>query len=97
MAPQWRRDGASTPHAEMSFADSVDAIIAATNDGKRTGHDLAGFTRRTGNFGYRFVARCRRCGHEIVVNRRSDGWDYAPLPPANSSEDHQPDRDGQDS
>lgn len=64
----------------MSFADSVDAIQAAADEGKRTGHDLAGFTRRTGNFGYRFVARCRGCGQEIVVDRRPGGWDFAPLP-----------------
>jgi hypothetical protein len=87
MTPQWRRDGASTSPATMSFADSVDAIIAATNDGKRAGHDLPGFTRRTRDFGYRFVARWHRCGHEIIVHHRSDGWEYGPLPRANSSGD----------
>ena len=66
----------------MTFADSVDAILAATDDGRRTGHDLGGFRRRTDRNGYRFVARCRGCGHEIVVDRRPGGWDYAPLPPA---------------
>jgi hypothetical protein len=80
----------------MSFADSVDAIAAAANDGKRTGHDLGGFTRRTGNFGYRFVARCRRCGQEIVVRGGSTSWDYSPPQPTCSSAGHQPDSDGQD-
>jgi len=78
----------------MSFADSVDAIAAAAREGKRTGHDLGGFTRRTGNNGYRFVARCRRCGHEIVVRGGSGVWDYAPRERICPSDDHPLDSDG---
>ena len=78
----------------MSFAGSIDAITAAVNDGKRTGHDLGGFTRQSGNFGYRFAARCRSCGHEIVIRGGSGGWNYAPPDGCVSSDDHRPDRDG---
>lgn len=78
----------------MSFPDSVDAIFAATNHGKATGHDLAGFKRRIGSYGYRFVARCRRCRREIVVGRVSAGWAYASPPGICSSDAQQPRRDG---
>jgi hypothetical protein len=63
----------------MIFDDSIDAIAAAATDGRQTGHDLRGFTRRTGSYGYRFVARCRTCGHEIVISRVASGWGYAAL------------------
>ena len=60
-----------------AFTDSVDAILAAAGDGSDAGHELAGFKRQCGAYGYRFVARCRRCGHEVVVGRGGTGWAYS--------------------
>jgi hypothetical protein len=64
----------------ISFRDSVDAIFAATNEGKETGHDFAGFNRQTGAYGHDFTALCRTCRHEIVVGRDADGWAYVAPP-----------------
>ncbi len=66
---------------QVSFADSVDAITAAANDARLAGHDLSGFTRRTGSFGYRFAAVCRVCRHEVVVRHGPGGWEYAAVEP----------------
>ncbi len=71
---------------QMRFEDSVEAINAAVKDGHHAGHNLGGFTRRTGSFGYGFVGRCRRCGAEVLVRRGSDGWSYEPPVPC-STED----------
>lgn len=66
--------------ARLSFGDPIDAINAATAAADVAGHDLAGFGRRVGDFGYRFVARCRRCRAEIVVDREPEGWGHpAPI------------------
>jgi hypothetical protein len=72
----------------ISFRDSLDAICAATNEGKETGHDLAGFNRQTGGDGHDFVARCRTCLYEIVVGRDAEGWAYV-APPRTCASDPQ--------
>ncbi len=65
----------ASPSTHVTFGDSVDAIKTAAEEGRLAGHDLKGFTRRTGRFGYRFVARCRRCGGEVVVSCGiAGGW-----------------------
>ncbi len=69
------------PHGpiQVTYGDPVDAIAAAGTEAQCASHDLAGFSRRSRTLGYRFVARCRKCGTEIVVHRVSEGWGYPPI------------------
>ncbi|MBJ7608406.1 MAG: hypothetical protein JF887_03095 [Candidatus Dormibacteraeota bacterium] len=60
----------------MPVTDPVAVIEAATVEAVETGHDLRGFTRRTGSFGYRFEARCVRCDLRIAVARTQGQWAY---------------------
>lgn len=60
----------------MPVLDPVAVIEAATAEASETGHDLRGFTRRTGSLGYRFEARCVRCDLRVVVTRAQGEWDY---------------------
>ncbi|PZR83317.1 MAG: hypothetical protein DLM65_02205 [Candidatus Aeolococcus gillhamiae] len=61
----------------MSYADPLDAIDGAKSEADEAGHDLRGFTRRTGSFGYRFEARCHTCRETVTVARVNAGWDYS--------------------
>ena len=60
----------------MPATDPLDAIDAASIDASDTGHDLRGFSRRSGSFGYRFEAQCHRCGAAVTVRRGQQGWDH---------------------
>ncbi|MDQ6846764.1 MAG: hypothetical protein M3019_04160 [Candidatus Dormibacteraeota bacterium] len=60
----------------MSYADPLDAIDRARSEAEEAGHDLRGFTRRTGSFGYRFEARCHTCAERVIVARVNAAWDY---------------------
>jgi hypothetical protein len=57
---------------------AVEAIHVATAAALDNGHRLGGFSRRSTRHGYRFVARCRACGHELSV--RADGANGHALP-----------------
>jgi len=57
---------------------AIDAIGVATAAARDMGHRLGGFSRRSTRNGYRFVARCRSCGHELSV--RADGANGHALP-----------------
>ena len=60
----------------MPLADPLEAIDAASTEASDTGHDLRGFSRRSGSYGYRFEARCHRCGAVVTVRRGDLGWDH---------------------
>ena len=57
---------------------AVEAIHVATAAAQDMGHRLGGFSRRSTRNGYRFVARCRGCGHELSI--RADGVSAHALP-----------------
>ncbi|HEX6492448.1 MAG TPA: hypothetical protein VF112_02990 [Candidatus Dormibacteraeota bacterium] len=57
---------------------AIEAIGAATAAALDMGHRLGGFSRRSTRNGYRFVAHCRGCGHELSI--RADGAHGHALP-----------------
>lgn len=58
----------------LSCPDALDAITVGGLEARRAGHDLGGFKRQSGHFGYRFAARCRSCGWTVVIVRHGRAW-----------------------
>lgn len=69
---------------------AIEAIGLATVAAQDRGHCLGGFSRRSSQYGYRFVARCRACGHEVAVRADGGNGDRMPLPVCPQSGAHRP-------
>jgi hypothetical protein len=69
---------------------AIEAIGLATAAAQDRGHCLGGFSRRSSQNGYRFVARCRSCGHEVAVRADGATGHSMPLPVCPQSGVHRP-------
>ena len=78
----------------MSRADgqrvAIEAIGIATAAAHDMGHRLGGFSRRSTRHGYRFVARCRGCGHELSIRADGANGHGLPLPACPQAGAHRP-------
>ena len=71
-------EGAGGRASSASQRVAVEAIGVAAAAAHDLGHRLGGFSRRSTRDGYRFVARCHSCGHEVSI--RADGANGHGLP-----------------
>jgi hypothetical protein len=69
---------------------AIEAIGVATAAAIDRGHTLGGFSRRSSQNGYRFVARCRACGHEVAVRANGANGHTAQLPVCPHAGEHRP-------
>lgn len=67
----------SRPPSQLVAIEAIGVVTAAALD---RGHTLGGFSRRSSAHGYRFVARCRACGHEVAVRADGANGHSTPLP-----------------
>lgn len=78
----------------MSRADgqrvAIEAIGLATAAAHDKGHRLGGFSRRSTRHGFRFVARCRGCGHELSIRADGANGHELPLPTCPQAGAHRP-------
>lgn len=79
-------NGSRTSPSQLVAIEAIGIVTAAAQD---RGHSLGGFSRRSSQNGYRFVARCRACGQEVSV--RADGGNgHRALPICPQSGVHRP-------
>jgi hypothetical protein len=83
-------NGLDGHRANPSQLVAIEAIGIATAAAQDRGHCLGGFSRRSSQNGYRFVARCRACGHEVAVRANGAGAHRLPLPVCPQSGAHRP-------
>ncbi|MEA2672565.1 MAG: hypothetical protein QOG45_2785 [Chloroflexota bacterium] len=69
---------------------AIEAIGIVTTVAQDRGHCLGGFSRRSSQYGYRFVARCRACGYEVSVRADGGNGHSGPVPICTQNGEHRP-------
>jgi hypothetical protein len=80
-------NGSRTSPSQLVAIEAIGIVTTAAQD---RGHCLGGFSRRSSQHGYRFVARCRACGHEVSVRADGGNGHTGPLPVCTQSGAHRP-------
>ncbi len=80
-------NGSRTSPSQLVAIEAIGTVTAAAQD---RGHCLGGFSRRSSQYGYRFVARCRACGYEVSVRADGGNGHDGPLPICTQSGAHRP-------
>jgi hypothetical protein len=80
-------NGSRTSPSQLVAIEAIGIVTAAAQE---RGHSLGGFSRRSSQYGYRFVARCRACRHEVSVRADGGNGHSGPVPICTQNGAHRP-------